>query len=123
MVKYKYDCVVLYNGGIDMTPEELIGKTIKNVTRVGYGMCNIAFCIEFTDGTSATFAGEHDENTIIVCCDELDGESRIVVTEKDLERSQCGGGGGCDSDDIYKSGRLIDVERDSTDNRPWWKFW
>ena len=48
-----------------MEKEELIGKTIKDIKIGRYGMCHIAYCIEFTDGTSATFAGEHDENTII----------------------------------------------------------
>lgn len=28
-----------------------------------------------------------------------------------------------DPDGIYKSGTLIDVERDNSDNKPWWRFW
>lgn len=55
-----------------MDKEKLIGKTIKDVKTGRYGMCYIAYCIEFTDGTSATFAGEHDENTIMVDGNELE---------------------------------------------------
>ena len=55
-----------------MNGDELKGKIIKSVAIGTYGMCDKAYCIEFTDGSSVTFAGEHDENTIRVDGNKLE---------------------------------------------------
>ena len=55
-----------------MLNKKLIGKTIKSIETGKYGMAQIAFCMNFTDGTCITIAGEHDENTIIIDGNLLD---------------------------------------------------
>ena len=55
-----------------MNEDELKGKIIKSVVIGVHGMCNNAYCIKFTDGSSVTFAGEHDENTIMINGNKLE---------------------------------------------------